>query len=77
VRTLSKSQPPAPGEGLSIRLHQGTPAQRALKRRPLAHEITVTADKLQGKGWGVERPQALVRARRPPVGAAHGVVSDA
>ena len=71
LAALPKSHPPAPGERVRLGLDQDAPAGGSFELPAVLLEVRITTKKFPGEAGRVERPQFLIRARRPPVGAAH------
>jgi len=71
LMALAKSHPPAPGERFDLGLVQGAPAGGFFELPAILLEVRIPTKKFPVEAGRVERPKFLIRARRPPVGAAH------
>lgn len=72
---FAKSQPPAPGERIRFGGIESAAAGGAFKLPAIPQEVGVATKIFPGESGRVERSKVLVRARRPPVRAAHGLGS--
>ena len=68
---LAKSYPPAPGECVRLGLVQDAPAGGSFELPAMLLEVRIATKIFPGEAGRVERPKFLIRARSPPVGAAH------
>ena len=68
---LAKSHPPAPGERIRLGLVQDALAGGSFELPAILLEVRIATKIFPGEAGRVERPKFLIRARSPPVGAAH------